>query len=161
MLNHITIPIKLLYIGACCIFFSSLIVSCNHSKLRNMERILTSNSHKYWFRYQNVPTKPYLIGYCFENGGTYDIYFWKKGEKVRYKMDNSIYIEPLWAVLNDSTIMIGKGYNFKIVHFTDDSIILKALPENVQRGYFKLFREYDQATKPVQDTTNSGQLPGL
>lgn len=133
-------------------FYTILLVSiaflgCN-SKREKMIKDLTGNDHKYWYRYNKDTLRPYPIGYCFFKNGTFIGYFnndWNQNIRI---VDKSPELsEPIWKIINDSTVMFGKGDTFRILNLNKDSIILRS--NYSDSTFLKLKRDRDQATKPL------------
>lgn len=123
-----------------------LLVGCNRNKNR-MVRDLTNNNYKYWYRYHKDTAKPYSLGFCINRDGTYISYYKDNNDReTRVIYRSPMLPEPVWKIIDDSTIMFGKGDLYRILSFNQDSIILQSKAFD---GYLKLKKDADRQTKPI------------
>ncbi len=136
--------IKNIYILGVTLFF----IGCSGNQER-IKRTLTNDNFKFWFRYHRNPERPYSLGYCFYSDGTFTRYFYPDSNKnIRIINESpSIFSEPIWKIVDDSTLMIGKDDFFKIIAITMDSVVLKGKAED---DFLKLHVERNQITKPIR-----------
>ena len=123
-------------------------ISCSDSQ-NELRRDLTNNNFKYWYRYNKDSLKPYSLGYCFFSNGTFIRYYNPDYNKSIRRVNDMppVYSNPIWKLINDTTIMIGDKNYFKIIFLNTDSVILKSSESN---DYLKLHRDKDQITMPVK-----------
>ena len=126
-----------------------LFISCATNTRERTEAKLTNNDLKYWYRYHSDTLKPYSLGYCIFKNGTFIRYYNPNhNKKNRIINDSPAESKPIWKLINDSTIMFGKGNLYKIVFLNADSMVLSNLEFPSLDNYLRLHRDNDQNTKP-------------
>lgn len=129
-----------------------VILGCDFGRQDKFNTELTGDTLKYWRRYSNLLTTKYCGGFCFYSNGTYSGYQCEFKTGVRYV--NELFPEEkrIWKLVNDSVMVLGDGFLYKIVYFNNDSLILDNLQVNGTDEYLKLTVDKDQVTQPVVDT---------
>jgi hypothetical protein len=124
---------------------------CSYLSGKEKIRYLSNGGEKYWYRYHQDTLKPYSLGYCINKNGTFIRYFNPRGDrKMRIKDEYPpVHSKPIWKVINDTLIMFGKDYFYKIMFLNSDSIILKSINPGSD-GYLKLHKDPDQNLKIIR-----------
>ncbi|MFP5041644.1 hypothetical protein [Parasediminibacterium sp. JCM 36343] len=117
--------------------FCSIMTSCLQKKHEVIIQNLTNNEIKCWYHYYNDTSKPYFIGFCFSIDGTYKDYDRKK--HIFLTEHTPLDPTPLWKLLNDSTLMFGDGFYYKIIYLNNDSIVLENVA--IKGSYIRLHRD--------------------
>lgn len=130
------------YLGISMFLF--LLGSCSQKKTDQMVKDLTDGNFKYWYRYNKDTLKPYTIGYCFYQNGTF-VEYNNIGNRLVFQ--SPVLSKPYWKFINDTTMVFGEGDLYRIILLNSDDIILKNLNFETN-DFLKLHIEKDQFTKP-------------
>jgi hypothetical protein len=132
----------------------AVLSGCNSGRQGKLNTALAGDTLKYWRRYSNDFPTTYCGGFCFYSNGTYVKYECKFRTSERY-IDNLLApeINRIWKIVNDSTMMFGEGFLYKIIYLNNDTLILDNLKSDTGE-YLTMTVDKDQVTKPIIDTVD-------
>jgi len=142
------------------ILLTLFVYSCNNRNTKQMIKDLTNNNFKYWYRYNRDTLKPYSLGFCFYNNGTYIRYInLSTDRKKRTLNNNPVYSKPYWEFIDDTTLLFDRVHIYKIVILNANSLIFQ--DSKPPYDYFKLHRDNDQDTKIDDEMIDTSIRPSM
>jgi hypothetical protein len=133
------------------VFFTAC---ANNSNKQGVYTVLSndSDSVSYW-RFYSVDTRSKKGGIGFYQNGNFSQYV-KENEDTAVLL-YAPFVKTAWRIIDDSTIMLGEGFNFRVVYCSSDSIVIRDLKES--EVYF-LAKEANQHLVLMHDTN---PYPGM